>query len=287
MVKIVGILNVTPDSFSDGGKFFNTDDAVKHAEKLISEGADIIDVGGESSKPGSTPISEDEEIKRIIPVIVEIKKRFPKIPVSVDTYKSDVAARAIDEGAEIVNDIYGMRWQDKRNGESKMADVVAAKKVSVIIMHMLGTPQDMQKNPKYKDVVSDIYDFFKERIKFAKLKGIKENKIILDPGIGFGKTLKHNILILRNLSKFKKLKLPIMVGPSRKSFIGGLLNVGPAERLEGTIAASIVSILNGAHYLRVHDVLSVKRAITVFEAINQKKCNRRDAEGKTEKDKYK
>lgn len=276
MVKIVGILNVTPDSFSDGGNFFNIANALKHAVKLIFEGADIIDVGGESSRPGSVSISEDEEIKRIIPVIREIKKKFPGIPVSVDTYKSGVAARAIDSGAEIVNDIYGLRWTEERSGESKMADVVAAKKASVIIMHMRGTPQDMQKNPEYKNIVSDIYDFFKERIKFAKSKGIKEKKIILDPGIGFGKTLEHNLLILRNLSKFKKLKLPIMVGPSKKSFIGGLLNTGPAERLEGTIAASIAALLNGAHYVRVHDVLSVKRALTVFEAItNTVKMNHR------------
>ncbi|MDO8734030.1 MAG: dihydropteroate synthase, partial [Elusimicrobiota bacterium] len=161
MVKIVGILNVTPDSFSDGGKFYEINNALKHAEKLIFEGADVIDVGGESSRPGSIVISEDEEIKRVVPVIKEIKKKFPKIPVSVDTYKPKVALNAIDSGAEIVNDIYGLRWCD-----GSMADVVAEKKVSVIIMHMKGTPQDMQKNPEYNDVVSEIYKFFKERLKF-------------------------------------------------------------------------------------------------------------------------
>ncbi len=265
MTKIVGVLNVTPDSFSDGRKFYKINDALKHAEKLISEGADIIDVGGESSRPGSIVVSEDTEIKRVVPVIKEIKKKFPKIPVSVDTYKPKVALNAIDSGAEIVNDIYGLRWS--RRGESSMADVVAEKKVSVIIMHMKGTPQDMQKNPEYNDVISEVYKFFKERLKFAKSKGIKKERIILDPGIGFGKTLRHNLLIMKNLSKFGKLGIPIMVGPSRKSFINGLLNVDVSNRLEGTIASSIYSLLNGAKYLRVHDVLSLKRALTVFEAI--------------------
>jgi len=278
MVKIAGILNVTPDSFSDGGKFFAIDAALKQAEQLISEGADIIDVGGESTRPQSSVVPEEEEIKRVVPVISEIKKRFPKQPVSIDTYKSGVAAAAIDSGAEIVNDIYGLGF-----GNGEMADVVAKNNVSVIIMHMKGTPQDMQKDPQYKDVVSEINRFFKERIKYAKSKGIKKDKIILDPGIGFGKTLKHNLEILKNLSKFRRMGFPVMVGPSRKSFIGGLLNVDPvrdtasrsdisnrvdvSNRLEGTIAASIYSLLNGADYLRVHDVLSVKRAITVFEAI--------------------
>ena len=262
MVKIVGVLNVTPDSFSDGRKFYKINDALKHAQKLISEGADIIDVGGESSRPGSIVVSEDEEIRRVIPVIKEIKKKFPKIPVSVDTYKPKVALNAIDSGAEIVNDIYGLRWRD-----GSMADVVAEKKVTVIIMHMKGTPQNMQENPEYNDVVSEVYKFFKERLKFAKSKGIKKERIILDPGIGFGKTLRHNLLIMKNLSKFGKLGIPIMVGPSRKSFINGLLNVDVSNRLEGTIASSIYSLLNGAKYLRVHDVLSLKRALTVFEAI--------------------
>ncbi|MBN1384454.1 MAG: dihydropteroate synthase [Elusimicrobia bacterium] len=269
MAKIVGILNITPDSFSDGGKFLDIKDALQHAENLISEGADIIDVGGESSRPGSISISEDEEINRVIPVIKAIKKNFPKIPVSIDTYKNKVAEKAIDEGVEIVNDIYGLRWSTDGGSGNEMADLIADKKVSVIIMHMLKNPQYMQQNPKYKNVVSEVYNFFKERVAFAKSRGIKEKKIILDPGIGFGKTLEHNLLLLKNLSKFKKFGLPIMVGPSRKSFIGGLLNVDIAERLEGTIAASISSLLNGAYYLRVHDVLSVKRAITVFEAINQ------------------
>ena len=288
MVKIVGILNITPDSFSDGGKFFKVNDALAHVEKLVSEGVDIIDVGGESSRPGSVIVSEDEEIRRVIPVIVEIKKRFPKIPVSIDTYKPNVASRAIDNGAEIVNDIYGMRWFHSfrddacscRQNENKMADVVAQKNVSVIIMHMKGTPLNMQKKAEYKDVISEIYEFFDERIKFAKSKGIKEKKIILDPGIGFGKTLQHNLLIMKNLQKFKKLGLPVMVGASRKSFINELLKVDHvgcgvfcqnisniADRQDGTIAASLYCVLNGADYLRVHDVLSMKRAITVFEAI--------------------
>ncbi|HAM39393.1 MAG TPA: dihydropteroate synthase [Elusimicrobia bacterium] len=262
MVKIIGILNITPDSFSDGGKFFKLKDALKQAEKLISEGADILDIGGESSRPGSIAISEREEINRVIPVIRQIKKKFPKIPISIDTYKKEVAEAAISEGTEIINDIYGLRWQ---NGI--MADTIAKNKVFVIIMHMLGNPCCMQKNPRYKNVISDIYGFFKERIRFAESRGIKREKIVLDPGVGFGKTLKHNLQIFKNIPEFKKLKLPVMIGPSRKSFIGKLLDVDIFSRLEGTIAASIVSIANGADYLRVHDVLQVKRAVTVFEAI--------------------
>lgn len=261
MVKIVGILNVTPDSFSDGGKFSKVNSALKHAEQLISEGADIIDVGGESTRPNSVLVSESVEKKRVIPVIIEIKKRFPKISISIDTYKSEVAKAAIDAGVDIVNDIFGLRWQD-----GKMAEVVSKNNVNVIIMHMKRTPQDMQKNPEYQDVVSEINDFFKERIKFAEFKGIKKDKIILDPGIGFGKTLDHNLEIFKNLSAFRKLGLPVMIGPSRKSFIDGILKVDILNRLEGTIAASIYSLTNGVEYLRVHDVLSIKRAITVFEA---------------------
>ncbi|MEW6557786.1 MAG: dihydropteroate synthase [Elusimicrobiota bacterium] len=262
MVKIVGILNVTPDSFSDGGKFFKTNDAVKQAEKLIEEGADIIDIGGESTRPGSKPVPIEEEIKRVVPVIKEIKKKIPGIPVSVDTYKPEVALKAIDEGCEIVNDIYGMRWQD-----GEMASIVAKNNVKVVIMHMQGTPQTMQTNPQYKNVISDIKQFFSLQIKFAESKGIKKEKIIIDPGIGFGKTLQHNLQILKKLNQFKELNQPIMVGPSRKSFIGTLLNVDVSQRLEGTIASVLISVINGADYLRVHDVLSVKRAITVLEAI--------------------
>ncbi|OGS44655.1 MAG: dihydropteroate synthase [Elusimicrobia bacterium RIFOXYD2_FULL_34_15] len=262
MVKIAGILNITPDSFSDGGKYFKLSDALRHAEKLISEGADILDVGGESSRPGSIVISENEEIRRVIPIIRQIKKKIPKIPISIDTYKSKVAEIAIDEGAEIVNDIFGLGFQ---NGE--MADIVAKKKVSVVIMHMLGTPQNMQKNPRYKNIISDIYRYFEDRIEFAKSKGIRKEKIILDPGIGFGKTVRHNLMIFKHLSEFKKLKLPVMLGPSRKSFIGKLLDTDVCDRLEGTIAASLISVANGADFLRVHDVLQIRKAIAIFEAI--------------------
>ncbi|MFH1540603.1 MAG: dihydropteroate synthase [Elusimicrobiota bacterium] len=276
MVKIAGILNVTPDSFSDGGRFYKIADSIKYVTELVAYGADIIDVGGESSRPGSVVVSEEEEISRVIPTIKEIKKRFPKIPISVDTYKPNVALKAIEAGAEIVNDIYGLRWSSRKShNENSMADVVAEKNVSVVIMHMKGTPQNMQENPEYDDVVSEIYKFFEEQLKFANSNGIKKEKIILDPGIGFGKTLQHNLLIIKNLQKFKKLKMPLMVGPSRKSFIKCLLdtnlvgnnNIDVLNRLEGTIAASIYCALNGADYLRIHDVLSVKKAIIVSEAI--------------------
>jgi len=261
MVKIVGILNVTPDSFSDGGKFCKTDDAVKQAGELIEEGADIIDIGGESSRPGSISIGSDEELKRVIPVIREVKKRF-KISLSIDTYKSAVASAAIDEGVDIVNDITGLTYDG-----IKMADVVSQKKVKLVIMHIKGMPENMQENPVYEDVIAEINRFLKKQVELAVSRGIDRKNIIIDPGIGFGKTVRHNLLIINKLAEFKKMKLPVMVGPSRKSFIGALLDRDVTQRLEGTIAACLVSAQNGADYLRVHDAGSVKNALKVFEAI--------------------
>ncbi len=260
-VKLMGILNVTPDSFSDGGKYFGRDQALKHAEKLISEGADIIDVGGESSKAGSRPIPVQEEIKRIIPVISEIKKRF-KVAVSVDTYKKDVAESAVNEGAEIINDITGLSYEG-----GIMAEFAAEKRLKTIIMHMKGMPENMQLNPCYEDVVREISEFFAERIRFVVSKGIKKENIIIDPGIGFGKTLEHNLTILRNLSAFLEFKVPLMVGPSRKSFIGDILNADVSQRLEGTLAASVYAAMQGVSYIRIHDVGEVKKALDVLLAI--------------------
>jgi len=261
MVKIVGILNVTPDSFSDGGNFYKTDDAVRHAGKLVEEGADVIDIGGESSRPGSRPVETDEELKRVIPVIREVKKRF-KIPVSIDTYKSRVASAAIDEGAEIVNDITGLTY-----GCEEMADMISQKKVRVVIMHIKGMPENMQNDPVYGDVIAEINSFLKKQVEFAVSRGIDGKNIIIDPGIGFGKSVQHNLLIIKKLAEFKKLNLPVMVGPSRKSFIGTLLDKDVTHRLEGTIAACLAAAQSGADYLRVHDAGSVKNALKIFEAI--------------------
>lgn len=249
----MGILNITSDSFYDGGKFFRSDDALVQAEKMILEGADIIDVGGESSRPGSEPISIEEEISRVAPVIERISKNFD-IPISVDTYKSEVAQTAIESGAVIVNDIYALRWQD-----GKMADVVAKHKAGVVLMHMQGTPQTMQKNPNYSDVVREILEFISQRVDFAKKSGIDFENILVDPGFGFGKTFNHNIEILKNLSVFSSLNRPILVGLSRKSFIGKILNdIPPSERLYGTLAASLIAYKNGARIFRVHDVKATK-----------------------------
>lgn len=260
-IKITGILNITPDSFSDGGNYFCIDDSLKHAENLIAAGVDIIDVGGESSRPGSKPVQASEEIRRVIPVIKEIKKRF-NVCVSIDTYKTEVAELAVAAGAEIVNDITAFRHD---NGS--MAAFVASHNVKVILMHMQGSPETMQDNPEYKDIIREVLDFFAERIDFALSSGISKDRIIIDPGIGFGKQQKHNLLLLKHLSEFKKLGVPLMVGPSRKSFIGNILNTGVLHRLEGTIAATLIAAFNGAEYLRVHDVEQIKKALIVFEEV--------------------
>lgn len=244
--QIMGILNITPDSFSDGGEFYEKKKAVQHAKKMVEKGADIIDIGGESTRPFSKRVSADEELKRVLPVLKEVKKL--NVQISIDTYKSVVAEECLKNGAEIINDISAMRMDEK------IAEVIAKYDCKVVLMHMKGTPENMQLNPKYKNVIKEISKFFEERIWFALSKGIKRENIILDPGIGFGKTLEHNIEILRNLKKFKKFKLPILIGTSRKSFIGKILNTDEKHRLEGTLATTVIAILNGADIIRVHDV---------------------------------
>ncbi len=258
---IMGILNVTPDSFFDGGKYFSKDDAIKYGMKLIENGADILDIGGESTRPGSERVSEEEELKRVIPVIEEIAKRTD-VPISIDTYKSNVAKAALDAGAQIVNDISGLRFDEK------MAQVVAEKGVPVVIMHIKGTPGDMQNNPYYEDVIQELLDYFDERIRYATNHGIDESKIIIDPGIGFGKRIEDNLLIIKNLRAFKVFRKPILIGVSRKSFIGKILNLSPEERLEGTLSANLTAIVNGAQIIRVHDVLETKRCIRIYNEIN-------------------
>ena len=257
---VVGILNVTPDSFSDGGKFFRPQDAHKRALRMVEEGADIIDVGGQSTRPGSENISLEEELRRVIPLVRELAKKI-QIPISVDTYSSQVALAALDAGAEMINDISGLRF------DSKMAGVVARCQAGLVLMHIQGTPKNMQEDPHYDDLLEEIKDYLRESIKLAEQAGIKEDKIIIDPGIGFGKKIEHNLSILKNLRRFEELGKPIMVGTSRKSFIGKLLDLPVEDRLEGSLASVAVSILNGANIVRVHDVGESVRVARLVDAI--------------------
>ncbi len=259
---VMGILNVTPDSFSDAGLYIKAKDAVKRALQLEEEGADIIDIGGESTRPYSKPVSIDEELERVIPVIRKLVKRL-KIPISIDTYKSEVARCAIEEGASLVNDISALR-EDK-----KFVEVVKGYNVPVVLMHMKGSPQNMQDNPRYKDVVFEIIGFLRKRIEFLKSQGIKEDRIIIDPGIGFGKTIAHNLEILNRLDEFKVLKRPILIGTSRKSFIGKVLGLDVDKRLFGTAATVAVSIMKGAHIVRVHDVQAMREVSRITDTILQ------------------
>jgi dihydropteroate synthase len=259
-VLVMGILNVTPDSFYDGGHYFEKDKACRRAETIVKEGAHIIDVGGMSTRPGSLPVGLEEEVGRIIPVIEYISKNYD-ILVSADTYRSEVARRAIAAGAHIINDISGFSM------DSNMVKVIATSGVSVVIMHIKGTPENMQKNPEYEDVVDEIYDYLEDRTNMAINSGIKPEKIIIDPGIGFGKTLEHNLEILNKINEFKMLGYPVMVGASRKSFIGNILDLPVEERLEGSLAAAICSVINGVNILRVHDVAETIRAVKIAKRI--------------------
>ncbi len=245
---IMGILNVTPDSFSDGGLFYNKDRAMEQVRKMIDAGADIIDVGGESTRPFSDPVPLEEELKRTIPVIKDIRSIYPTIPISIDTTKAEVAKQAIEAGADIVNDVSALRFDEK------MADVVSDAGVPVVLMHMLGTPKTMQENPSYRSLLSEIIAFLEERISYAVEKGIEFEQIIVDPGIGFGKTADHNLQIIKNLHFMHTLERPVLLGASRKRFIGAVLNRPPEKREIGTSVVNTVGILNGAHIIRVHDV---------------------------------
>lgn len=254
---IVGILNLTPDSFSDGGVYLDSEMAIAHAKQMMADGADVIDIGGESSRPGAVPVSEKEELQRVLPVIRQLKENLP-IPLSIDTYKPIVADACIDAGACMLNDITGLT-------NPEMMQVAATRQVPVIMMHMKGSPRTMQVHPEYKDVITEVYQFFDKQIHLARARGVKE--IIIDPGIGFGKKVEHNLAIIRHLDYFKPLGCPILVGPSRKNFIGVLTGLPVHERLEGTIAAVVAAALNGASMVRVHDVRACKRALQVTDAI--------------------
>lgn len=261
-VLLMGILNVTPDSFSDGGRFLKPDDAIRRAETLAEEGADLIDVGGESSRPGADPVPIEEEIRRVVPVIEKLSKRL-RVPISIDTCKAEVARRAVAGGARIINDISAFRF------DSGMAPLAAREGVPVVLMHMQGTPKYMQAVPLYTDVIHEITEFFLERILFAEQAGVARERIVLDPGIGFGKTTDHNLEILARLDEFRPVGRPILIGPSRKSFIGQVLGLPAEERLEGTAAAVAVGILNGAAIIRVHNVKSMGRMARMVEAMER------------------
>ena len=258
---VMGIVNVTPDSFSDGGKFFSPEVVISHASKLITQGADIIDIGGESTRPGAKQVSESKELKRVIPVIERIRNDNPTILISIDTTKASVAKYAVEAGANIINDVSGLSF------DNNMIGIVERFNVPVVIMHMKGNPQNMQLNPKYRDIVNEILDFFKMKIKMAIQSGINRSMIILDPGIGFGKTVDHNFELLSRLNEFNVLELPIMIGPSRKSFIGITLDLPPEDRVEGTAAAVSAGVMNGANIVRVHDVKSMKRVVRIIEKV--------------------
>jgi dihydropteroate synthase len=258
---LMGVINVTPDSFSNDGIFANMDKAVEYGIRMEEDGADILDIGGESSRPGSEPISAEEEMKRVIPVIESLGKRVT-IPLSIDTTKSEIARMALDAGAEIINDISAMRFDEK------MAATVASYKASVILMHMRGTPKTMQEGDLgYSSLRSDIVGFLEERIKEATLAGIERDTIIIDPGIGFGKTSEDNIRLLKYLEEFKGLGRPILIGTSRKGFIGKTTGGEAEERLEGTAATVTAAILKGAHVVRVHDMVFMKKVAIMADAI--------------------
>ena len=259
-VVVMGILNVTPDSFYDGGRYTGEDEALARVEEMIGEGADIIDVGGESVRPGVDPIGLNEELGRVIPVIEKIKKQF-SIPICVDTYKAEVARQAIEEGAEMVNDISALRF------DPDLRKIVAGYGVPVVLMHIKGTPKNMQDNPRYGSLMEEIISYLDSSIKLAEEAGADGRGIIVDPGIGFGKTTAHNLEILRKLEELASLGKPILVGLSRKSFIGNVLGLPQEERLEGGLAATCMAVWRGARLVRTHDVSPTRRAVDMVQAI--------------------
>lgn len=260
---IMGVINVTPDSFADGGLCFDHQAAISHALALAEAGADLLDIGGESTRPFSVPLPLEEELRRVIPVIKEIRARTPT-PLSIDTYKSQVAQAALAAGADIINDISALRF------DAQMVQVAREARVPVILMHMQGTPQNMQANPHYDDLIGELHAFFRERLDFAQAHGLSRELLILDPGLGFGKTFQHNLEILNNLDAFLDLGCPLLIGPSRKAFLGHLLGgLPPAERDVPTLAALAAAVHRGARLVRVHNVLFAKQFLTVLNAIGQ------------------
>jgi len=259
---VMGVLNVTPDSFSDGGKFLEIEKAISHAKEMAKVGADIVDVGGESTRPGASRVDIDTELKRTIPVIEALSEELD-IPISIDTYKHEVADLALKAGAAIVNDISGLKF------DPKLASVIARHGGGAILMHIKGTPREMQKNPVYKDLISEIKCSLKESIDIALKAGIKKDSIMVDPGIGFGKTVRDNLVILNRLDELKALGMPVLIGTSRKSFIGMTLSKDTNERIMGTAASSALAIMKGADAIRVHDVKEMRDVADMTDAIRE------------------
>lgn len=262
---VMGVINVTPDSFSDGGRWLRPEDAVAHACELAREGADLLDLGAESTRPGAAPVSVEEEISRLVPVLKRLSGRI-EIPLSVDTSKPEVAAVALDLGAEIVNDVTGLRLRDER-GSPLMARLAEERNASLVVMHMLGEPATMQREPRYQDVVGEVGDHLEAAAKAAIECGVHPDRIALDPGIGFGKTLEHNLELLRHLDRLAARGHPVCVGVSRKSLFGKLLGLAVDERLEASLAAAVAALLRGARLFRVHDVEATVRALRLAEAL--------------------
>ena len=264
---IMGIINVTPDSFSDGGKYANVEAAVMRAKQMVSDGADIIDIGGESSRPGAEPITANEECRRVIPVVQALAEQF-QIPISVDTYKAKVAREALSAGACVINDITAL------HGDPNMCQIIADAQAGVILMHMQGVPATMQKAPTYQNVVAEVHAWLTEVASQAVDRGIDSSRIMIDPGIGFGKTFDHNLEILRHLMQFRGIGYPMLVGVSRKKFIGRILDLPVHQREEGTAATVAWSIINGANVVRVHDVAKMKQVAQVIDTICRTKPDR-------------
>ena len=264
---IMGIINVTPDSFSDGGKYANVEAAVMRAKQMVADGADIIDIGGESSRPGAEPITANEECRRVIPVVQALAEQF-QIPISVDTYKAKVAREALSAGACVINDITAL------HGDPNMCQIIADAQAGVILMHMQGVPATMQKTPTYQNVVAEVHAWLTEVASQAVDRGIDSSRIMIDPGIGFGKTFDHNLEILRHLMQFRGIGYPMLVGVSRKKFIGRILDLPVHQREEGTAATVAWSIINGANMVRVHDVAKMKQVAQVIDTICRTKPDR-------------
>jgi dihydropteroate synthase len=270
----MGVVNVTPDSFSDGGKFFSHDDAVAQGQKLAADGADILDIGGESTRPFSDPVSAEEEIARVVPVIERLADRVT-IPISIDTMKAEVARRAIEAGASMINDVSALRF------DPAIGEVARQFDLPLVLMHMLGNPKTMQESPAYDNLIADISDFLKEAIERAQKHGISKSKLIIDPGIGFGKTVSHNLFLIRNLEAFAALEVPILIGPSRKAFIRKLLKDEQTDDLQpdlpvvetGTQAAVAAAVFSGAHIVRVHNVANTRATIRILDAIRSARDN--------------
>jgi dihydropteroate synthase len=264
---LMGIVNVTPDSFSDGGEFLDSKRAIEHALQLAGEGADILDIGGESTRPNATPVSEEEELRRVLPVIRELfSVSKVALPLSIDTMKPRVAAAALEAGASIVNDVAANR------SDAEMWSLVRESGAAYVVMHMQGTPQTMQRNPVYADVVAEVGNFFAERLERLRASGVEAEQVILDPGIGFGKTCEHNLELLARMGHFRTYQRPLLAGASRKGFIGQLTGAtNAAERLPGSLACACAAVEAGAQIIRTHDVAATRQAITIFEAIRAKR----------------